>query len=325
MEINSEIDVIRIGGSNPLEDWLRSIPETRGIHRLSKNQSFDHPEEDYDNQYGHSGEDLIEKTIGSFILNAAGFVPEQVLEVACGTGHLTASLLFDGRIKRIVASDASEKFLRITKSKVDSVPRNVNDSLNLLLLSDSEFNLIPPDVFDGIMMRSALHHFLDFKSVAKILIEKLRPGGGLFLLEPRADFHIASSLMLMSAKTKAVKSDIPWTDLHEYHVNDFINSAEFYLSRDRDKSSAEDKFVFFLDEMLEISESTGTTLKRLGGEYCSNFTTNFRDFMHYCMKFDSRVLSDVMALLSAELDFMDHTYKSQPRYAAAEWLLFRRT
>jgi SAM-dependent methyltransferase len=302
-------------------DWLQKLPQQGGIYLASENLPYEHPEDDYDSQYGKEV-DAIEQTIGAFILDTAGFVPEAVLEVACGTGHLTASLLYDGRVERIVASDASERFLEITKRKVASLP--ARDKLDLVRLADTDFDSIPAGVFDAIMMRSALHHFADFKGAAATLISKLRRGGGLFMLEPRADFHIAGALILKCAKVKAAQMGLSWADTHERHANDFINAAEFYLDRTRSKAHAEDKYVFQLDELLEIADMTGTKLKCLGGEYDSTFSANFRDFMRYCMSCDLGALDDIMAAAADELAFIDRAYESRPRYAAAEWFLFRR-
>ena len=308
--------------ASDVEGWLQQLPKEQGIYLASDNSPYDHSEDNYDSQYGHSDGDAIEKTIGSFVLDAAGFIPQTVLEVACGTGHLTASLLYDGRIRRLVASDASGRFLEITRRKVASLA--TRDRLDLVRLADTDFDAIPAGVFDAIMMRSALHHFVDFKGVAATLVNKLRPGGGLLMLEPRADFHIAGSLILKCAKANAAQMNLPWTEAHERHASDFINAAEFYLNRTRDKTRAEDKYVFHLDELLEIAHLTGTTLSCLGGEYNSTFSSNFRDFMRYCMSFDQTVLSGIMEASKGELAFMDRAYETRPRYAAAEWFMFRR-
>ncbi len=305
-----------------VDDWLLRLPREQGIYLASENSPYDHAEDDYDSQYGHSDADAIERTIGRFILDAAGSVPETVLEVACGTGHLTASLLHDGRIRRLVASDASGRFLEITKRKVASLA--ARDRLDLVRLADTDFDAIPAGVFDAIMMRSALHHFVDFKGVAATLVKKLKPGGALLMLEPRADFHIAGSLILKCAKAKAVQMGLPWTEAHEHHAGDFISAAEFYLNRTCDKTRAEDKYVFHIDELMEIAHLTGTHLKCLGGEYRSTFSSNFHDFMRYCMRYDQSVLNDIMEAAKDELAFMDRAYETKPRYAAAEWFMFRR-
>lgn len=55
--------------------------------------------------------------------------------------------------------------------------------MKLVCLSDAVFKAIPANVFDAIMLRSALHHFVDFKGVAKLLIGKLKKNGVL-CIEP---------------------------------------------------------------------------------------------------------------------------------------------
>ncbi|TZG27954.1 class I SAM-dependent methyltransferase [Sphingomonas montanisoli] len=297
-------------------EWLENCVKADGIHVISQNLPFEHPEDDYDRQYGN---DDVEKTIGAFVLDAAGFTPRSLLELACGTGHMTASLVYDGRVEEIVASDASIEFLKITRNKIAGLGQG--DKVSFVLLSDADFNQIPQGRYDAIMMRSALHHFADFRETAAILLSKLPPGGGLFMLEPRADFHIASSLILKAAQSRSDR--VQWTDRHAHQTQSFIDAASFYLDRKLDKREAEDKYVFYIDELVEIASENKVTFTSLGGEYLSAFTSVFHDFMKYCMNFDADVLSDILALVDDELRFMDSAYASRPRYGAAEWFLFR--
>lgn len=311
-----------------LQTWLSQFELVDSIYIASSHRQYAHAEKEYDAQYGIDNSNSIEKTIGSFIIDAAGFVPQTCLEIACGTGHLTASLLYDGRIEKLVATDASGSFLELTRRKVNALGGDTQ--LFLMQLADTEFDQIPVGVFDAIMMRSALHHFLDFKSTAVALASKLRRGGGMFLLEPRADFHIASSLILNLAKAKAQQSKGSWakerwTRLHDQSVTMFTDTASFYLSRTRDKAGAEDKYVFHLDELLEIAELSRTRLSRIGGEYISKFSAHLREYLLYCMSFNQVVVDDIMYLAEAEIAFLDQTYETDPRYSPAEWFLFRAT
>jgi ubiquinone/menaquinone biosynthesis C-methylase UbiE len=305
--------------ASSVERWLRNLPVNNGINYLSDERRYAHAEDDYDAQYGVTN---IEKTIGCFVLNSIEPTPSTILEIACGTGHLTTSMLFDGRFDLLVASDASDRFLEITKRKAEILP--AHDRLRLLRLSDDDFTKIPDNVFDAIMMRSALHHFVDFRGVAKLLASKLRANGALCMLEPRADFHIASSLILKGAKSKAALTSIKWSSAHESAVNDFVATAEFYLDRKRDKAHAEDKFVFYFEEFLEIANQTGTKLSCIGGEYESTFSSTFHDFLQFCMRVDKSIVNDIAVIVRDELAFMDNAYSSRPRSAAAEWFVFQR-
>ena len=96
---------LRDSERDDLDKWLGSLSKIGGVYHLSQNKSYMHSEQDYDSQYGHADQNFIEETIGSFLVNSLRRVPEAVLEVACGTGLLTGSLLFDGRIKSLIASD----------------------------------------------------------------------------------------------------------------------------------------------------------------------------------------------------------------------------
>ena len=79
------------------------------------------------------------------------------------------------------------------------------------------------------------------------------------MLEPRADFQIATSLILKNAKAVSALQNLPWSDQHDFHVKQFADMTEFYLDRQRDKAAAEDKYSFHFEEFIEIAETTGTT------------------------------------------------------------------
>ncbi len=304
------------------DNWLGRYQKSDGIVFVSDTRSYAHAESDYDAQYGHPDIEFIEETIGTFVLNALPRIPSAVLELACGTGLLTASLVHDGRVGTLIASDASAEFLKITQKKTSRLPRA--STLKLACIKDSDFAQIPVGVFDAIMMRSALHHFVDFKGIASDLIKKLKPGGALCMLEPRADFQICTSLILKNAKVRAQADKLNWSDKHDLAVTGFVAMTEFYLDRKQDKSAAEDKYSFHFEEFLEIAERTGSSLRCVGGEYISSFSTCFREFLRYCMSYDEEIVSDIVNIAGDELKFMDHVYASRPRYAAAEWFVFQK-
>ncbi len=313
---------LRSSERDDLKKWLGGLSRTGDVYHLSQNKSYMHSEQDYDLQYGHADQNFIEETIGSFLINSLPRVPDTVLEVACGTGLLTGSLLFDGRIKSLIASDASVEFLRLTGNKTRNLP--TYNRLRLLCLKDEDFGAIPSGVFDAIMMRSALHHFVSFKDVASTLISKLKPGGSFCMLEPRADFQIATSLILKNAKAVSALRNLPWSDQHDWHVKQFTDMTEFYLDRQQDKAAAEDKYSFHFEEFIEIAETTGTTLRCVGGEYLSTFSSAFASFLRYCMSIDEAIVADFVKASAEELAFMDRVYASRPRYGAAEWFVFQK-
>jgi SAM-dependent methyltransferase len=302
-----------------VQQWLQTLPRHEGIFVFSKDRPFAHPEDAYDAQYGA---EVIEKTIGKFVLSYAPRPLNDVLEIACGTGLLTASLIYAGGIKTLVASDASMQFLKLTQRKIESLPGS--ERLKLLRLTDVDFKHIPANVFDAIMLRSALHHFVNFRSIASMLIGKLKPGGLLYMLEPRADFHITASLLLKTAKLKSKAQNLSWSEMHELAVTRFVDAAGFYLDRQKAKSYAEDKYAFFVEELIEIANETGTSLVCIGGEYINRYSEVFREFLIHCMQVNVAVVDSLVAVIADELEFMDHAYSSRPRYSAAEWFIFEK-
>jgi 2-polyprenyl-3-methyl-5-hydroxy-6-metoxy-1,4-benzoquinol methylase len=304
------------------DKWLDRFTKFDDIVFVSDNRSYAHAESEYDARYGHADAEFVEKTIGTFVLDALPRVPSTVLELACGTGLLTASLIHDGRIKRLIASDASVEFLRIAKKKTRKLPRAA--TLKLACIKDSDFDKIPSGAFDAIMMRSALHHFVDFKNIAATLIQKVKPNGSVCMLEPRADFQICTSLILKGAKERARADGLNWSDKHDSAVSEFVAMTEFYLDRMRDKKAAEDKYSFHIEEFLQIADRAGASLRCIGGEGVSTFSTSFRDFLVYCMSFGEDVVNDIVSIARDELKFMDGVYASRPRYAAAEWFVFQK-
>ncbi len=303
-----------------VDSWLSELTQTDDIYLLSEDRPFGHPEEEHDKHVVSP----VEPTIGNLVLSHARKAPQNILEIGCGSGYLTASLICAGGMNTVVASDASTQFLRLTRQKVEPLPHS--SKLRLLRLADGELDRIPKDLFDLIIMRSVLHHFVDFKSAAARLISKLPRDGQCLMLEPRADFHITASLLLKLARANSIRRLSPgrWSKEQETAVRNFVETAEFYLDRQRDKSSAEDKYVFFVEELLEIAKDTGTSLSCIGGEGDSTYSQCFSDFLLYCMNYSPKVVQEITVLLSDELAFMDRAHSARPRYYAAEWFAVTR-
>ena len=97
-----------------VDSWLSEFTQTDDIYLLSKDRSFGHPEQDYDK---HVVTPIV-PAIGDLVLSHAKKAPQNILEIGCGSGYLTASLIHAGGMQTIVASDASTQFLKLTRQKV---------------------------------------------------------------------------------------------------------------------------------------------------------------------------------------------------------------
>src|SRR5262245_54207067 len=102
-----------------ISDWLHKLDYENGIWIRSAERHYSSAEDDYDRQYAIDPSDT---QIGNWILEEMQRRGLQnganALELACGTGMLTVGLADSCQLSRLVVSDASTAFLKITRSKL---------------------------------------------------------------------------------------------------------------------------------------------------------------------------------------------------------------
>ncbi len=96
---------------------------------------------------------------------------EHVLDVGCGTGNLTASILrLLSQAGRITAIDISDQMIEIAQTKVpDSRVRWICDSIEHM--DDFE------DIFDRVICYSVWPHLMNHGMAARSIHRMLKPGG----------------------------------------------------------------------------------------------------------------------------------------------------
>jgi hypothetical protein len=106
-------------------------------------------------------------------------------------------------------------------------------------------------------LRSTVHHILDVESFLKRAAAALRPGGILAFEEPcREALMLMAALCRLLPAAAAAKGITP--SAKQLEQNDvFCRAIEFYARRDVDKSSAEDKHLFGIGEMIEMGQRAG--------------------------------------------------------------------
>ena len=123
----------------------------------------------------HDLEDLTRKldaVLEEFGINEG----ESVLDVGCGTGNLTISLLRRlGPTGRIVAIDISNKMIERARKKV-------GDARVTWLLSSADHLSMEDGTIDRVICFSVWPHFRDHEAAARDLRRVLRPGGYLHIL-----------------------------------------------------------------------------------------------------------------------------------------------
>jgi 2-polyprenyl-3-methyl-5-hydroxy-6-metoxy-1,4-benzoquinol methylase len=112
----------------------------------------------------------------------------EVLEIAAGTGNLTAALVAVDGVERITAVDASDEALAIARTKVGDTPR-------VSFLQADVFDWQAPGQFGVVAFGSWLWPVPPrrFESFWRLVAEALRPGGRVFLTDNAIPVELAAS------------------------------------------------------------------------------------------------------------------------------------
>ena len=302
-------------------DWLNATPKEDFFHALSRHRPYDTPEGAYDTEATidlHRGRFLAGK-----VAEAAPGLSGVCLEVGCGTGRLTCGLVAAGGFQRYLVTDASADFLRIARDKLGraGVPA---ENVDFGLLDGEDVEAVAFDRFALIALRSVLHHITDYRGFFAALARRLKPGGILALLEPRAEFFLMTSTILGFLPALAAQARTPLSEAEAAHLRGFEAATRFYLDRTADKSAAEDKYAFTGDELFGLAAANGMSLHRLGGEYRQSYAFDVEDYLRWCMGFPDALMAKVQRHLGGPIARVDELLKDLRPLNAAEWLLFRK-
>ncbi|MBI3403762.1 MAG: class I SAM-dependent methyltransferase [Acidobacteria bacterium] len=104
----------------------------------------------------------------------APYVRGDVLEVGCGVGTFTRLLVAAPAVRRILSIDVSPEAVAYCRAAIS------HPSLELKHADVRDV----PDAFDAVICMNVLEHIQDDEGALRHMIERLRPGGTLFLLVP---------------------------------------------------------------------------------------------------------------------------------------------
>ena len=99
-----------------------------------------------------------------------------VLDLGCGTGNLAIKFLSSSC--EVIGVDISHEMLRILQKKALMIPFG---KLRLITSDLRKFVETTPRSFDVICECSVLHHLVDYESMVRTMLSKIRPGGILYL------------------------------------------------------------------------------------------------------------------------------------------------
>lgn len=306
-------------GPSALDRWLGELPLSGPYPCISEPRRFKHDETQYDAQYGNrpanlaSGHGLV-NFLTEYEVDTAG----PAVEIGCGTGLLSMGLVHQRAFPEVLLTDPSPVFLGITSEKL-AAARIRTDRVRYGLLMGEDVDRLPKEMFSLIVMRSTLHHILDVDRFIHDSARALRPGGALAFQEPCMEGYVLMGAMAQFLPALCESAQVTLTDEQRKHVEMFQHTMHFYARRDMDKSKAEDKHLFRVDELMATAREAGLTLhfrpnttfdhlaakpnKRRPPDHFKKF---FYEYLKYCMSWDDSMMALFDAHLSHYCDWLDN-------------------
>ncbi|MFL5175591.1 MAG: class I SAM-dependent methyltransferase [Microvirga sp.] len=300
--------------------WLRSLPRRGAYHALSPHRPYETAEEGYDRDAApslYAGE-LLTGMLSAVAPDLSGLC----LEIGCGTGYLTCGLVDSGRFERYLVTDGSERFLDLTRAKLARIGRL--ETVDFAVFNGDDLGEIAFDRFALIALRSVLHHIADYRGFFAGLARRLKAGGVIAMLEPRAEFFLMTATLLGFLPALAEKDGAPLSAAELGHVRLFDATTRFYLDRTSDKTGAEDRYAFTTEELAGLASENGLSFHRMGAEGKTAYGDDLVSYLAYCMSFPDELMAKVKRLLGPSARGIDETLKDLSPINASEWLLFRR-
>lgn len=294
--------------------WLASLPREEGFYHISNPRRFAHDEEKYDEQYDNKpnlgvGRGVIAAAAGSDTSGPA-------LEVGCGTGLVSLGLVAESPYPLTILTDPSPAFLRITREKMKAAGVPAARAA-LAVLTGEEMDRVPEGALSLVVLRSTLHHVLDVERFIAAAAGSLRPGGVLTFQEPCMEGYILMGAMVQFLPELAALAGAPLTEGQAGMARGFAETMKFYARRDIDKSHAEDKHLFRVDELMKAGEQCGLSVEflanttydalaeRPGDPGRDSFGVFFSQYARYCMSWDEGMMAAFAKHLAPRCRFVE--------------------
>jgi ubiquinone/menaquinone biosynthesis C-methylase UbiE len=283
--------------------WLEQFARRDGVTWLSEARAFSHDEGEYDAQYA-SEADRPEVGQGAVALMRAldADLGGPALEVACGTGLLSVGLAAAGAYPGLIVTDASPRFLELTRRKL--ARNGLEDRARYAVLRFEDLPRLPAETLSLVVLRSALHHVLDVERFVADTARLLRPGGVLAFQEPCAEGNVLMGALAHFVPMVMQAAGHAPTARQREQLRLFEDTIRFYARRDVDKAAAEDKHLFRPHELVEVGRGCGLEVRFLPNvvfEDCvgglpparrpGSFFGFFHDYLRYCMAFDAELVT----------------------------------
>lgn len=234
-----------------IDGFIAAGPFDEGIRRFSPPVAFAMDEHVYDERVGarHGDHELAAGAGVHALYRHFGGRPDGVaLELGAGSGAATLGYVRAALDQRVIVTDPSPAFLDIVKAKLRH-GEGPHARLTFGTLAGEDLATFPPQSLDLVFLQACLHHLRDPGAFLADAATVLRPGGLLLAHEPFAE---GSQLLVLALETMLAFDGTRYalTSDDRARVGGMIAAITFQIDRGADKSAAEDKHCFFVDQLL---------------------------------------------------------------------------
>jgi len=242
---------------NGFWEWYETCRHQDGIHHLTEAVPFAHNEEWYADQF--ASDVAVGKGAIELLCHLGADVTKAALEIGCGAGALSCGLAQQGVYPRLILTDPSVSFLKITRRQLNGL--NPIPLPEFAVMFGEQISLFPDDSLSLVVMRYTLHHIWDLDAFFTECSRVLVPGGVLLFEEPHASFftHAAAMLHFMAPAAESKNVDLPDNVLDQIDI--YLRTIENYVRGDIDKSMQEDKHLFSTETIQDLAEKNGFKFK----------------------------------------------------------------
>lgn len=252
------------GPMQAVDDWLAGFEQADGTYQISAPRPFAHDEAEFDTGLRiDAGTELIGNGLLAELRREGFDFTLPALELGCGSGSLSLGLARNGGFSRLILSDPSPGFLAILRRRLAQY--GVDESpLRYAMMAGEDMVRLPAASFGLIALRHTVHHILDVEGFLRQAAAALRPGGFLVFEEPCREALVLMAAMCRLLPAVAVARGLKPTPRQLEQNELFCRTVEFYARRDVDKSDAEDKHMFRVEEMIEWGGRVGFDVRAYG-------------------------------------------------------------
>lgn len=293
-------------------NWKNALKNDGEILFISEDRPFTHDEGSYGSEINfeeiHHGLGVmnIMKSLHCDF-NSPG------IEIGSGNGLVSVSLAKHHAFPDLIISDASSNFVKICKKNVSN--HSPITKVSFAVFNGDDLSLLPDNSFSLICLANALHHIEDFRTFIQVVSKKLVKNGAFIIQEPIADGFLMLGLL--------VKSYVTFNKgLKESSKEKFIELALTMSNsnrRDISKSHLEDKHIFNLFEMQEISSSSNLTLtvfpnvslsslsgySKGKGYQQEKFSEMCKGYIEYCLNWDAKIKKQLVMDMEECFKYID--------------------